>query len=827
MPPRCRPSLLPACRLTRGLRAAVALALAGLGVSRLGAEAPLPVLPDAEWQPLSVNAARVADALELLGAPLTAVERARLERARLLPDAAAAAAEIQATLDPRCFALVHLNPESRVKVEPGPAAPELLQGGWTAFLVKVHNEAAWTGPLRVSSPQGGMVYDKEYCAPWDDARPINGGTPPADPAEAAARVRERWLDLELYGQRPMTPRLDGARVEYAILCLRARDAGRRAAVLGFDAGQDAQDLGFRGELAVTFRCAAATAVTLAVKDELGRPATGAFLVRDAADRLYPSPFKRLAPDFFFQPQVYRADGESLALAPGRYRIEFRRGPESVPENREVTIGPDPQTLAFQVRRWIDPAAFGYVSGDHHIHGAGCAHYTTPSLGVYPADIARQLAGEDLKVGAVLTWGPGFDFQRKFFSGQDDPAAAPGHILRYDLEVSGFGSYRTGHLCLLRLRDQHYPGSAGVEGWPTLGLTILRWAKRQGAVTGSPHSGGGLQIAGEMRNQTATYATSLPFYEIPTFDGTGAVEYLVNLTHEVPGPDGRPVPAVDFIAVGNTPYVNELTMWYHTLNCGFRPRAAGETDFPCLSGDRVGYGRTYVRVDGPLTYDAWCQGLAEGRSYVTEGSSHLIDFRVGDTRAGGDAGEVRLERPATVRVRVKVAARLDPAAAEANLGWEIARSQTELTPPPSALTRTRKPAYETRVRPYFWHLERARVAGTRRVPVEVVVNGQPVARREIEADGELRDLEFAVPVAYSSWVAVRILGSSHTNPVFVLVEGKPIRASRRSAQWCLDGVDAVWNRKERFYADTEKAAARQAYDHARAVYRRIVAESAAE
>ena len=39
----------------------------------------------------------------------------------------------------------------------------------------------------------------------------------------------------------------------------------------------------------------------------------------------------------------------------------------------------------------------------------------------------------------------------------------------------------------------------------------------------------------------------------------------------------------------------------------------------------------------------------------------------------------------------------------------------------------------------------------------------------------RDMTFDVKLERSSWVAVRILPSSHTNPVFVLVGGKPIRA----------------------------------------------------
>ncbi len=56
---------------------------------------------------------------------------------------------------------------------------------------------------------------------------------------------------------------------------------------------------------------------------------------------------------------------------------------------------------------------------------------------------------------------------------------------------------------------------------------------------------------------------------------------------------------------------ELNIWYHTLNCGFRTRISGETDFPCMSDERVGAGRSYVQVAGALSYDAWCEGIRTG------------------------------------------------------------------------------------------------------------------------------------------------------------------------------------------------------------------------
>src|SRR5206468_7375388 len=124
-------------------------------------------------------------------------------------------------------------------------------------------------------------------------------------------------------------------------------------------------------------------------------------------------------------------------------------------------------------------------------------------------------------------------------------------------------------------------------------------------------------------------------------------------------------------------------------------------------------------------------------------------------------------------------------------------------------------------------ERARIEGTRKVRVEAVVNGQAVARKELIADGTIRDIEFDLPIERSSWVALRILPSSHTNPIFVLVGDKPIRASRRSAQWCLEGVDQCWSQKQKFIKADEMAQARQDYEHARATYRKLLAECEAD
>jgi hypothetical protein len=68
---------------------------------------------------------------------------------------------------------------------------------------------------------------------------------------------------------------------------------------------------------------------------------------------------------------------------------------------------------------------------------------------------------------------------------------------------------------------------------------------------------------------------------------------------------------------------------------------------------VGQGRSYVylgkqpRVD----YAKWCEGIARGRSYVSDGYAHAFDFLVNGKTSGE---ELKLSAPAKVTVRANVA-----------------------------------------------------------------------------------------------------------------------------------------------------------------------------
>jgi hypothetical protein len=200
--------------------------IAPLSLLLTAAEPPLPVVEEVEWGPLRDQCRQVLEALEAAKSPLPA-ETARPLRALLEKGAGPkAAARAQELLDNHCLLAVSINPESRVKVARGPAAADLVLGREAVVLIKVHNDAGITPALRVAGP--------ELIRPGR----TGGG---------------RWLQAAVVTDAPFGPKLSGRRLEYRLLRLTAREAGRREATFRLDVGQGTQDLGFRAEVPVLFR----------------------------------------------------------------------------------------------------------------------------------------------------------------------------------------------------------------------------------------------------------------------------------------------------------------------------------------------------------------------------------------------------------------------------------------------------------------------------------------------------------------------------------------------------------------------------------------------
>lgn len=737
-----------------------------------------------EVQPLLSQAMRLKEALNFLGSSLSPEDEKRLNELQHTAYNEQTIHQVQEILDPYCIAIVNINPEGRVKVERGAAKNKLMQGGWTSFLVKVQNNAGITAALNVESPNS---KSRQHFPSFDpkvhDKNIITEG-----------QVSNRFMDMQMYRNKPMMESLSGLKLEYAVVQLYSSDAGKREVEIGFNVGQGSQDIGFRNAIHILFDIKPSVKVMLDIKDDDGTPAMASFVFTDSIERVpgklsgvYPLPSRRVAaydeyPDFFFQKQIYRSNGEHVRLAPGKYHVTYTRGPEYLPQTTDIEIpeGKDSVSLSFKLKRWIKLSKLGWYSADHHVHAAGCSHYDSPEEGVRPKDMYRQMLGEDLNFAAVLTWGPSWYHQKQYFTGKDDPLSTKKNIMRYDVEISGFPSSHSGHVVLLGIKEDDYPGTTKLEDWPSWTLPILKWARAQGGIVGYAHSAWGLGPMEPVYNK-------LPNYVTPRMDNIGANEYIVTIAHD----------AIDFYSLGDTPPVPELNMWYHTLNAGFRPRISGETDYPCITDDRVGQARSYFKAPS-ITYDSYMDAIKTGRSYVSDGGSHIMNFAVNGQEVGTKQSLIKTKGKQKVNITADVAAYLPEK--QTDFFKNLQKSES--------------------VDGYFWNIEIARVGSSRKIGVELIVNGYPVDTVELTADGKINKVKFEHVIDHSSWVALRVYASSHTNPIFIEADEKPIREVR-SIEWCIKALDQCWKQKEPNIRAEEKAAAKTAYDEARTIYQNML------
>lgn len=203
--------------------AVACLCLAAL-TSPAAAQAPLPVVEGVEAAPFHEHCRRLLEAIEPL--PLLSLEERQQLRELLRGDVNAnVVLKLQALLDRHCLVAVNINPESRVKAARGPAPAELVLDRESLALIRVHNEAGVSDSLKISGPQLST-------------------TATSEPA--------RWLDLSVVVDKPLGKTLTGDKLEYVVVRLKPRQAGKREATLKFDVGQGTQDLGFRAEVPVLF-----------------------------------------------------------------------------------------------------------------------------------------------------------------------------------------------------------------------------------------------------------------------------------------------------------------------------------------------------------------------------------------------------------------------------------------------------------------------------------------------------------------------------------------------------------------------------------------------
>lgn len=200
------------------------------------------------------------------------------------------------------------------------------------------------------------------------------------------------------------------------------------------------------------------------------------------------------------------------------------------------------------------------------------------------------------------------------------------------------------------------------------------------------------------------------------------------------------------------------IWSKLLNAGFRLTLVGGADYPCVAGTyALKTPRTRFFYEGDLSYDKWLEALRLGRAVVTLAAGDDLNLRING----------------------------------AHLGSEVAAAAGE------AVT----VAVEGRFRSSD--------------DVEILANGSRVASIPVGSGPQALSIPLTLPS--SSWVIAR---TSHdlTNPIYVIVDGKPIRASASAAcYWAryMDHLGGVMTRRRILGESRDEALA--AYSEAKRIF----------
>lgn len=186
------------------------------------------------------------------------------------------------------------------------------------------------------------------------------------------------------------------------------------------------------------------------------------------------------------------------------------------------------------------------------------------------------------------------------------------------------------------------------------------------------------------------------------------------------------------------------MYYRVLNSGLKCAVSAGTDSQMDQRRHAlpGGSKVYVKAPAPLTYGGWIENYKAGRTFVSNGP--LLELEVDGKEPGA---EIQLDAPRTVRA--------------------VARARSLV--PMSTL--------------------------------ELVVNGEVVARQDADANGAAAELIHDLAMERSSWVAARVWGPgnrlvmndpkafAHTSPVYCYVRQQKI-AFRKDAEILVAWIDRV-------------------------------------
>ena len=263
---------------------------------------------------------------------------------------------------------------------------------------------------------------------------------------------------------------------------------------------------------------------------------------------------------------------------------------------------------------LDPR-FQWVSGDVHTHNKWCIddnfNYTIQ-------EIMMMSNYSDLNVTSLLIWNKGLSIQqeREMIDGKDSSISYSGKIIHYDAEISGVPSAAWGgHILLLNLENLNRFKDFTI--YPKSTILIIDFYKTQEDVfVGFAHP----QLFPQDNIFEKPYVhnfSKMSLVELPIQIARGKIDFI-----ETEGEE--------YTEVINT----GLNIWSRLENSGFKVPLAGSSDNPCV-GRGVGFTKTYVLIEGNLTYEKFLESLKMGRSVITNDRDEWLTFTVNNQTLGSE------------------------------------------------------------------------------------------------------------------------------------------------------------------------------------------------
>ena len=328
-----------------------------------------------------------------------------------------------------------------------------------------------------------------------------------------------------------------------------------------------------------------------------------------------------------------------SLPPGTYTISAERGKEYHTAIQTITLTDTPIQATLFLRRWVDMGKKGWFSGETHIHRT-------------VKDLRTLVLCEDLNVALPLTaWVT--DSEDTPFRNNRNPELIPAARLISIDKTHVIWPLNTEYEIFSVKKKRHVLGALFVLNQKTtldipavpIGPVVAE-ARKQGALLDiDKHNWPWAMMLVPAAKVDLYQLTNNHLWRTNFHYGEWYAEYIPDYMNIERGQAGCTERGwIDF----------GLQTYYALLNCGFDLKPSAGT----ASGVHpvpVGFGRVYVKLDSPFTYQSWIKGLGEGRSFVTTGPMLEVTFNKKDPGTRIQMGE---KENAKVQVQGNVQS-LDP------------------------------------------------------------------------------------------------------------------------------------------------------------------------